>query len=615
MARIDYKDGLWWGIGSWAEKDIFKLAGFVWSPKRKAWITDSLEIADRADPVFWSGRALDEIERRDIVAEASWEMSYQASTMEVYPAPEGKAFKPFQNGGIEYALLRKDTLIGDPPGLGKTVMAIGCANADDRINQILVICPASLKENWRRHFEAWKTRPLTVGIADTRRREMVADGVYKSGKQKGQVRYKKVIHPNWWPDTDVVIINYDILERFSDQIHDRIWDMLVCDEVHALKTETSGRSLFVYGGKKVIPKDKSKSGKRETLWFKAIDCHRRLFLSGTPMLNRPIELWPICKAFDPDGLGRSWNDFVYDYCDAYTAQFGLDVSGASRKKELGARLRERFMVRRSKKEVLPELPPVFRQVILLDSPEIRDLVAREDEIAQALRLYETNMLAAEETEEQRDRRLGDQIIDQVFKFGFDKSDDPDKPNSRAINLSYAAAVLGLEPPAVAILFEEMAAVRRELGLAKVSAMTPWLNDFLDAGEKLICFSYHSDVVRALADATSRFNPAVIYGKTPVHKRQGEVDYFQDDESCRILHGNIDAAGVGYTMTRSKDVAFAEGDWVPTKMWQCEDRACRIGQTADKIMSFYLVANGSLDSRIAQSAQDKADTIDEVMDSR
>jgi SNF2 family DNA or RNA helicase len=60
--------------------------------------------------------------------------------------------------------------------------------------------------------------------------------------------------------------------------------------------------------------------------------------------------------------------------------------------------------------------------------------------------------------------------------------------------------------------------------------------------------------------------------------------------------------VGFTLTRAADVAFAEGDWVPSQIEQCEDRACRIGQTAEKIMSYFLVANGSLDARIAQAAK-------------
>jgi SNF2 family DNA or RNA helicase len=165
---------------------------------------------------------------------------------------------------------------------------------------------------------------------------------------------------------------------------------------------------------------------------------------------------------------------------------------------------------------------------------------------------------------------------------------------------------------VAVLFEEMATVRRDLGIAKLSVVTPWVTDFLEGGEKLLVFAYHSVVVKALAERLDNWRPAVIWGGTPMHRRQPQVDMFQNDEGCRVFIGNIAAAGVGFTLTRAADVAFAEGDWVPSMIEQCEDRACRIGQTAEKITSYFLVANGSLDARIAQAAKAKEDNINLAM---
>jgi SNF2 family DNA or RNA helicase len=287
------------------------------------------------------------------------------------------------------------------------------------------------------------------------------------------------------------------------------------------------------------------------------------------------------------------------------------VDGCSNKRELGQLLRESCMIRRLKKEVLKELPPKQRSVVVLDSPDIRKVVAREDELALALKLYEASLSGDEE-------KSGNQLVETVLKVGIGRvdGDDPEQPNARRLDLDYAAAVLGLEPPAVAVLFEEIAAVRRELGLAKLSAVVPWVKNFLDGDEeKLVLFAYHSDVVEGLMNALLPYSPAVVYGKTPVRKRQAQVDRFQDDEHCRVFIGNMHAAGVGYTLTRGWNVAFAEGDWVPTIMEQAEDRVCRIGQEADAILSFFLVANGSLDARMVQSAYMKEENISEVMDTR
>lgn len=627
MAHIDYKDGVFWGIATYAERGIFQHAGWVWSPRRRSWITDSLAVADNTHGLTWTDAAIRHIEKREKLAAISHALSYSAESDYEPPIPQalldkGWDFKPFQKAGVEYSIQpgRKDILIADQPGLGKTIQAIGVSNAFPKRRRVLVVVPASLKENWRREWRKWDSKGMSVGIAETRYREKFQDGFYKNGNP----RWKTVVHPTWWPDTEVVIINYDILEKFSTQINEHVWDILICDECHALKTPDSGRTLFVLGPKSAKmaglgrKKFRDAAKAKPPIFWNPIEAKRRIFLSGTPMMNRPVELWPIVQAFDPDGLGKNYESFGYTYCDGYfdasRGNFGAyDFTGASNQEELGRKLREKFMIRRLKREVLPELPLKFRQVILMDSPEIREVVAREDELAQALKLYEASFVTKIEDEEERDVALGRQIMDQAYKFGFHQSDDPDRPNSRAINLEYAAAVLGLEPPAVAVMFEEMAAVRRELGLAKLTAVIPWIKNFLDGGEKLLIFAYHSDVVLGIVEGLAEYNPAYIYGGTPLKKRQGQVDKFQDDESCRAFVGNLQAAGVGFTLTRAADVAFAEGDWTPTLLEQAEDRACRIGQTAEKIMSFFLVANGSLDSRIAQASKEKEDNINRVLD--
>jgi SNF2 family DNA or RNA helicase len=610
MAHIDFKDNTFLGFCEYADRALYRDAGFKWSGVRRCWVTADQAIATKVEGVTWTKRAMAHIEHQLEVARISHELSWRADTDYVPPSPPGLTFLPYQRAGIEYALMRKDTLIADQPGLGKTIQAIGVLNADESIRNGLFIVPASLKENWRREIDKWMTADLTFGIAHASYTERVQVGVYKTGKRAGQPRYQTVeVQKDVWPDTDIVIINYDILDRFHAKIKERTWDYLVCDECHALKGEQSGRTLFVLGGKKDPTKEQRRAGKKRE-WFRAIEANRRVFLSGTPMMSRPIELWPIANAFDPADLGKDYTDFAYRYCAAWTTNYGLDVSGASNSVELGDKLRSKFMVRRLKREVLPELPPKRRVVVPLDSPEIRELVAREDELAQALRLYEVMTLGKGVVADEAHQ--GVQVINHLARMGMDADFDPDKPNWRALDLDYAAAVAGLEPPAVAILFEEMAKVRRDLGLAKLSAITPWVSDFLEGGEKLLLFAYHSDVVKAIAERMDNWNPAVIWGGTPLHKRQGQVDRFQEDEGCRLFVGNIQAAGVGFTLTRAADVAFAEGDWVPSQIEQCEDRACRIGQTAEKIMSYFLVANGSLDARIAQAAKLKEDNINTTM---
>lgn len=621
MAHIHFRNGYFLGLGTWEERELWKKAKFQWSPVRKAWITDSQVVAEAVQGVPWTAAAMAEITHRLTVAETSRELSYAATTMFRPPVPEGlhprtgKPFEPFpyQCAGVEYVLQRKDTLIADQPGLGKSVVAVLAYNSDANIKRVLIVCPASLKEHWRREFNLWKTRQASVGIAETKYREKFQDGFYKNGEP----RFRTVVHDEWWPNTDVVIINYEQLGKFAKQINEQVWELLVADEAHALKTEDSGRTLFILGGSRLELVEKGKK-KKKRVWYRAIEASRRLFLTGTPMMNRPIELWPIAHAFDPDGLGKDKIDFGYRFCEGHfdpsRGKFGSYVfDGASNLTELGMKLRGSFMIRRLKKDVLPELPHKFRQVVILDSPEIREVVAREDELAQALRLYEDSVLYPNETEAEREARVAMQIIERASRMGFDEASDPDKPRSRELNLDYAAAVLGLEPSAVATMFEEIAVVRRELGMAKLSAVIPWIKNFLDGGEKLIAFGYHTDVLKKLQEALGEYDPILLYGGVHPNKRQGLVDHFQENERCRLSILQIDI-GVGLTMTRAKDCAWVEGDWGPTKLEQNFDRICRIGQTANKLMGFHLVANGSLDCQMAQRAYEKEEDICEALDS-
>lgn len=620
MAHIHFKNGYFLGLGSWEERTIWKAAGFRFSQIRKAWITDRQDIAESVQGVSWTEQALAQIEHTLSTLESSVELSYASDTDYFPPVPQGVhprtgepfALFPYQRAGVQYAMQRKDTLVADQPGLGKSPMGVVVCNADANAHQILVVCPASLKEHWRREFELWKTKPWTVGIAETKFKEKVQDGYYKNGKPK----FKTVVHETVWPETDVVIINYDILGRFADQIKGRGWDVLICDEAHALKTSSSGRTLFVLGGRK---RNKVK-GRWETEWFTAIEASRRVFLTGTPILNRPYEIWPIVKSCDPSGLGKDETTFGYRYCGGFFdvtkgPKGGYNFSGASNEEELGQKLRGSFVIRRLKKDVLPELPGKFRQVVILDTPEIRDIVAREDELAQALKLYEDIVRYEHETTFERDARLAAQIIErsQLMKLG-DGVDESEKADWRYLDMDYAKALTGLEPPAIATAFEEIATVRRELGMAKIGASTEWIKNFLDGGEKLVVFGYHTDVLKALNDNFQAYNSGLIYGGVNPRKRQPIVDRFQDDESSRVIFLQHDSGGVGYTLTRARDCAFVEGDWTPTKLEQDFDRICRIGQKAEKLMGFFLVANGSLDCKMANRAFEKEESINAVLDS-
>jgi SWI/SNF-related matrix-associated actin-dependent regulator 1 of chromatin subfamily A len=166
------------------------------------------------------------------------------------------------------------------------------------------------------------------------------------------------------------VAHYDVLARHEDEMRERNWDLVVVDEAHYLKNPKAQRTQAVFG-RRDLP---------------ALDAGRKLVLTGTPIPNRPIELYGILRWPDPQAAG-SWVHYARRYCAGKETRYGWDVSGASNLGELQDKRRSTVMVRRLKKDVLSELPTKRRQVILLDPADIegaeRALDAERSGMAQA----------------------------------------------------------------------------------------------------------------------------------------------------------------------------------------------------------------------------------------
>lgn len=146
-------------------------------------------------------------------------------------------------------------------------------NADPSLVRILVICPASLKLNWKRELTKW----LVV-----EREIQIAQGGYCHVGREG-----------------ILIINYDIVLRNQDMLKSIKWDAAIIDEMHFLKNPKAKRTLAIVGGKlKWTEYEGLNLVKREQV-FTPIQARRRIGLTGTPIPNRPIEGWPIFNYLDP----------------------------------------------------------------------------------------------------------------------------------------------------------------------------------------------------------------------------------------------------------------------------------------------------------------------------
>lgn len=440
------------------------------------------------------------------------------------PSPPGCEYLPYQRAAIAFGLAHPNVLIADEMGLGKTIEALGVINSDPKALRVLIVCPASLKLNWERECARWLVDRGPVGVA-------------------GKTFPKQA---------NVVIINYDILGKWKKELKGS-WDVLVADECHFVKNKEAQRSKALY----------------------AIESKRKLFLTGTPILNRPLELWTILSALAPEEFDDFWK-FARRFCNPLKTNFGWEFLGATNLPELHELLSGTIMVRRTKAQVLPDLPAKRRQVIEFSSDKLGSLIAGETEawLEHKRRLKELRAL----------RRKG--------------------ANSGAEELAEMRAGINTA-------FGDLSKLRQKTALAKVPLVVEHLKSVLEETEKVVVFAHHRAVIAELYEAFST-TAVTLTGEDSVEARQAAVDSFQGDTACRMFIGSITASGLGLTLTAAAHVVFAELDWVPANLTQAEDRTHRIGQT-DSVLIQHLVLQDSLDARMIGTLLEKQQIMDQVVD--
>ena len=433
------------------------------------------------------------------------------------PVPvEDDLLMPFQREGVGWLLATGGVgLIGDDMGLGKTAQGLGWMRHAG-IRRAIVVCPASVVLNWCREAARFypDAKPSPILSSKDMERFQASEGPW------------------------IVVVTWDGLRRMWRELLALSPEAVVADEAHYAKSPEAMRT-------------------RALLWLGSALKHRVL-LSGTPMKNRPRELFPLLHLLDPVQF-RAFLPYGERYCGPKTQRFGhrhvRTYDGSTHAEELNLRLRP-YMIRRVKSEVLSQLPPksVQRLPLPVDT-------AIQRRLKSAMQLLRT------EQHEGGNRGLG--MITQL---------------------------------------------RQEVGLAKVPAALEWLESLREAGEPAVLFCHHRSVLQALSEACRGrgWRYVTIAGDTPITARQDAVAAFQAGEADVLLA--TEAAKEGITLTRSAYLAFVEYFWVPGDMAQASDRVWRISQQREVFVTI-LHLEGSLDDHVAKVIDRKTKVIDTVQDNR
>jgi len=497
---------------------VSKISGRHFVAMERCWLISSSPA--NAKHLHDNGFVLDEAVRNLLPYEpkTKLELTVTKPQKEIILPPLLKTPRKFQKEAVQFFEDNNGLcLLGDEMGLGKTISALAWAAYRSDLKKILIICPASLKLNWERELK--QTIPKS-----------------KSHVISGRTTYPL---PH---DARFFIINYAIIWNWMDELINYGIDAMIIDECHNIKNDqTKQTKATVYIGN---------------------TSNHVIGLSGTPLVNRPIEFFNFLKLVRPD-LFKNKFQYAIRYCKAHKTRFGWNMNGASNTKELHSILIDNgIMLRRMKSEVLKDLPPIVRTVIPLDINNRKEY--REELLS--VKNWTTNNI------------------------------NDIKENKKKIE--------GLA---------KLQALRKKAVLGKMDGVFEWLDNFLDSDQKIIVFGWHLDILDMVED---RYKKIVVRidGSTPIDKRQKYVDLFQNDKRVRMFAGNIKAAKEGLTLTAASNECFIETTWSPGDQDQAEGRAHRIGQK-DSVNVWYFVAKDTIEEDILSAVDSKRKVISNVIDGK
>jgi SNF2 family DNA or RNA helicase len=494
--------------------EVKKLPQRIWDMKKKHWTAPItigvLEFADK-----YKFDVEDSVREKILeLTKKSTELLVQSTSTDAeisIPTLNG-TLMPYQKAGVAYAGSVGRCLIADQMGLGKTVEAIASLEYRDAFPAIIV-CPASLKENWKREINKWLPH-RSVNIL--------------SGK--GNIA-----------NVDVNIVNYDIIGRFIEPIMHLKPMGLVLDESHYVKTSKTKRTEAVRDIAKKVPQSGTV-----------------LLLSGTPVTNRPEELVSQLEILGMlSRFGGKWA-FLKRYTNAYHNGFGWDTKGASNLNELNMKLRQNCYIRRTKDEVLKELPAKTRNVVHVE-PSGKGYVEY--------------------------RKAEGDLLSFLAENGYRASDTAEHLRRTTV-------------------------LKRLAADAKMESVIEWIDSFLESCDrKLVVFAHNVAIVDYLA---GKYGNLRVSGQDSMEDRQHAVDSFQKDPKARVIVLNLQAGGVGLTLTAGSDVCFVQQGWTPGEHDQAEDRCHRIGQE-NSVQVWYLIGVNTIDEDIYDLIDAKRAVVDAVTD--
>ena len=424
--------------------------------------------------------------------------------------------RPFQKEAVSFVETKNGrALIADEMGLGKSLESLAYLQLyKDKLFPTIIVCPASVKLNWKAEIKKW---------TDLGKYTEILQGSTPYAPSK---------------DKQIFIINYDILKNWHKFLISKMKpNLIIGDEIHLCKNKNAKRS--------------------QALAYIAKYTRHFIGLTGTPILNKPVEIYNPIKMIKPTLFPNFWN-FATRYCNPINNGFGWDFGGATNTAELNQILSKEMLLRRKKEDVAKELPE-------------RSFVAMPIEI--------TNRDEYEKAEED--------LISYLKTIDKEKA----KRAERAEVLTKVN-------------------VLKQLALkGKMNTSINWIEEFIE-NEKLVVFTNLRETSDILKNKFGDNCVKLVGGMTDNQKNDAINKFWND--SARLFVGNMKAAGVGINLQCASNACFIEYPWQPGDYNQCTERIHRIGQ--DKPVTIYNhIANKTIEENIVKLLEKKAVVANQVID--
>lgn len=438
--------------------------------------------------------------------------------------------RPFQRAGVAYALESRRCFIADDMGLGKTLMSLATVEAADEY-PVVVVCPATLTHNWRVEANRWLPH-RSVRIVEGRS-----------------------VFPD--EEADITIVGWSNISHWVAELSGS--KSYIFDESHYAKSSTAQRTKAAV---------KVAAGAPGIV----------LCLTGTPVTNRPFEYVAQLEVLGRlKEFGGKWS-FSKRYCNAFRDRFGVwHFDGAAHLEELNDRLRSSCYIRRTKDQVMSELPPVQHSPVSVRGS------------AKAMKEYE-----------KAERDIVEYMAVRAAELAVEMGGHP-----------YKAAIVARFRAESNEHMVRVSQLRKIAAAAKMDAVHEWVDTHIEAGNKVVLAAHHRDIVDALADKYGGLR--IQGGQSPdeveEHKRR-----FQElsVEEAPVIVLSIQAAKTGHTLTAAQNICFVELPWTPADLDQTTARLHRIGQRGS-VEATYLLAENTIDESIYELINEKRKVVEMATD--